>query len=538
MFLTSKARYAVMGILDLASNSYNEPVKLQDISRRQEIELRFLEQIFAKLKKSGLVSATRGPGGGYKLNREPSNISVAEIINSIEEDIKATRCSNNGDRNRCMSSGTTVCNTHYLWAGLESTIENYFAGKTIAGLINDSIIKNYDKIYLDNNSTTVTLPEVREGMLELYEMPLNASATHHAGRIARERLEIARNRVKSLVGADSNYQVIFTSSATESNNLAIQGLENFKLYASAIEHASISNIKSSYEIGVDKNCVIKLEALEKALACDSDAKKAIVSVMLANNETGVIQPVKEVVKLSKKYGALSHTDASQCPGKIAIDIIDLDVDMMTVSAHKFGGPIGAAALIVKNTVELKSLITGGGQERRLRSGTHNIQAIHGFGIACTLEPRYRAAMHNTIDLRDYIEDNIIKACPSALFLGQKVARLPNTSAIFMPSVISETQLVHFDMQDIAVSGGSACSSGATKPSHVYTAMGYTKEAKNVIRVSFSVDSNIHHAKKFVTSWIELYTRSKNSKHYISESQDSMTASKADSYQRFHLEKHL
>ncbi|AEI88598.1 MAG: DNA-binding transcriptional regulator, IscR family [Candidatus Midichloria mitochondrii] len=512
MFLTSKARYAVMGMLEIASKEPFSLTKLADIALNQEIEVLFLEQIFAKLKGAGLVEAVRGPGGGYRLAKRADAISISEIIRAVEEDIKITRCAHqthSGRSNGCLASGKVTCATHHLWAGLENQIEEYFSNKTLLDVQNQRLAKtpSLNNIYFDHNSTTSLLPEIKKEMLELFQRPLNASSTHANGRDAKHYLENARSRVKEFLKADSQYNVVFTSSGTEANNLAILGIKNVNPLVSVIEHSSILGIVSHAIIKVLPTGAVDLAELEKFLTMCSE-RTPLVSVMLANNETGVIQPIKDIVYLAKKKGAIVHTDATQAPGKIAIDINDLAVDMMTISAHKFGGPLGAAALIYKKNLDIKPIIIGGGQEYRLRSGTHNIHAIHGFGLACSLEEKYRNLMAKTEPIRDYIEEEILNIASQAVFFGKGAVRLPNTSSISMPNVTAEAQIIHFDTNGIAISNGSACSSGTSKLPHVHMAMGYSlEEAKTATRISLGINNTHEEAKRFIQVWKDLYLRS-------------------------------
>lgn len=514
MFLTNKARYAVMAVSQIASNNNSTLVKLADIASMQQIELKFLEQIFAKLKKNGLVEAVRGPNGGYRMLKSANNITVAEIISAVEEKIKITRCQK--DAGGCAAKTTgMVCVAHDVWTKLEHKIDDYLSSITIHDMQHQHHLKNSksNDIYFDNNATTPLLTEVKEEMYKLYGKPLNASSIHANGRLAKSYLEYARNKVKEMVNADDDYHVVFTSSGTEANNLAILGVHEALTLISVIEHHSILSLVPQALITVLRNGVVDLDAFAVLLNRTHKTSKRLVSVMMANNETGVIQPIKRVVELARaqENTVLVHTDAVQCAGKIEINIKELGVDMMTISAHKFGGPIGAAALIFRKELNLNPIIKGGGQEYRFRAGSHNIQAIHGFGIACTVEGKYRMMMDKTSFMRDYIEREIINISNNqAIIFGKDADRLPNTSSISMPNVSAQSQIIYFDMNGIAVSIGSACSSGSVgTASHVQTAMGYSQEeVKNAIRISLGVDSKMTDCEQFVQAWQELYSRSK------------------------------
>jgi cysteine desulfurase len=378
-------------------------------------------------------------------------------------------------------------------------------------------------IYLDNNATTALEPSVLKAMQEVMQLPLNPSSTHKLGRKAHGILEAARGKIAALANA-KNCNVIFTASGTEANNLAISGLAGWNVMVSAIEHPSVlKTAKNSGGIIVPATGegVINTEALERLLK-QQEKGKCLISVMLANNETGIIQPIKEVVRIAHQHGALVHTDAAQCFGKIAIDMEELGVDMITISAHKFGGPQGAAALIAKKNVPLHAIITGGGQEQGFRAGTQNVAAIHGFGVAAEIvlegiesptlflaagAPLSALQAGGTMALRDRLEAELLAFAPEVKIFGQNSERLPNTSCIAMPNVASETQLIHFDINGIAVSAGAACSSGKIEVSHVLRAMGVDDNtAKTAIRVSFGKNNTSSDVEAFISAWKELYSK--------------------------------
>jgi cysteine desulfurase len=229
--------------------------------------------------------------------------------------------------------------------------------------------------------------------------------------------------------------------------------------------------------------------------------------MMANNETGVIQPLQEIISLTKQYGAYTHSDMVQAIGKIDINLKALDLDFITISSHKFGGPIGIGALIYKEKIHLKPLIIGGGQEKGLRSGTENIFAIAGFAKACKYINKMIEGHKRTEILRDEMETNILNICSDAMIIGQQALRLPNTSLIIMPNVKSQTQLINFDLDSIAVSSGSACSSGKVGVSHVLNAMNIDNDlASCAIRVSMAYDQNKDEAESFIKSWERIHLR--------------------------------
>ncbi|MBI3453547.1 MAG: cysteine desulfurase [Rhodospirillales bacterium] len=361
-------------------------------------------------------------------------------------------------------------------------------------------------VYLDHNATAPLKPAVIGAMSAALAETGNASSVHRFGRLARRAVENARADVAALVGA-RDAQVVFTGGGTEANNLALAGLRGGRrLIVSAIEHDSILAAAPDAEIApVDASGRVDPAALEELLA--RDPQPALVAVMLANNETGVIQPMAEIVRLAHARGALVHCDAIQAAGKVAIDFAALSVDSLALSAHKFGGPQGTGALIVADRVELSPLLRGGGQERGRRAGTENIAAIRGFGLAATLAANDLAAMQGLAARRDEMEARLRRVAPGVEIFGADSPRLPNTSCIAMPGVSAETQVMAFDLAGIAVSAGSACSSGKVRPSHVLRAMGVdTPRAATAIRVSLGWRTEAADIDSFVETWTGLFAR--------------------------------
>lgn len=363
-----------------------------------------------------------------------------------------------------------------------------------------------DRVFLDHNATTPLAPQVWQAMGEVAADPLNASSVHGFGRQAHSIVEGARREVAALVNG-KNKRVVFTSCGTEANNLALGGLgEGVTKLVSAAEHASVLKTRDVQLIPVDADGVVDLVALERMLA--NIQGKVLVSVMLANNETGVIQPVADVARIAHQYGALMHTDAVQAVGKIEVDIEQLGVDMMTLSAHKINGPQGAAALIVNKSLQLVPLLNGGSQEQGFRAGTQNVAAIQGFGVAAKLAAQRLKTAHDIATLRDKLESNIKVHAPQAVIFGSNVPRLGNTSYVSMPGVDAQMQLIHFDLLGIAVSSGAACSSGKVETSHVLQAMGVEKNiAQTALRISLGSETTIEEVDYFLKGWTQLYDRS-------------------------------
>ena len=356
-------------------------------------------------------------------------------------------------------------------------------------------------IYLDYNATAPLRPSVLKAMHAVEALPLNPSSIHTAGREAKKLLEDSRKTIADTLSVFAN-EVLFTGSATEANNMVLRGFDR-PMLVSAIEHASIlktASLLGGDTFAADENGIVKLEVLDKKLA--ALGRPALVSVMLANNETGVINPIAEIADIVHKHGGLLHTDAVQAIGKIPLDFGLLKADMMTIGAHKVGGPIGIGALIMRNDLAIKPLLTGGGQELGRRAGTEDVAKIIGFAalmqeVASCAESKNWEAMRNAleVELRD------------AIIFGSSVTRLPNTSLIAMPKVKSETQLMNFDLAGFAVSAGSACSSGRIEPSYVLKAMGVAQEvAECAIRVSIGWNTHENDLKSFASAWKNTYER--------------------------------
>ncbi len=357
-------------------------------------------------------------------------------------------------------------------------------------------------VYLDYNATTPVRPAAVRTMAAALGRCGNPSSVHAAGRGARLAIETARAAVASLVNVPPRC-VMFTSGGTEANNTALARREpNGRVLASAIEHDSILALDGVATVPVSQDGIIDLGALDDMLA----AEPGLVSVMLANNETGVIQPLRDVVRLAREHGARVHCDAVQAAGKIAVDMAALGVDMMSLSAHKLGGPQGVGALIVADDDLLRPMLRGGGQERGRRAGTENVAGIVGFGAAAEAADPL-VAMERVRGLRDGLESRVCAIAPEAVIHGARRARLPNTSCISLPGARSDIQVMALDLDGIAVSAGSACSSGTIAPSHVLRAMGFGEAmAASAIRVSLGWASTADDVERFVASWSAMRAR--------------------------------
>ena len=366
-------------------------------------------------------------------------------------------------------------------------------------------------VYFDHNATTALDSRVLEAMFPwMHAQSGNPTSRHVYGRSAREAVEQARAQVAEACGAYSS-QVIFTANGTEANNFAIKGMAQHRpatqILTSAIEHPCVTRPALSMQqfdyisrqIAVDANGKIDLGKLEQQLT----APTSLVSVMLANNETGVIQEVATIAEMARATGAFMHTDAVQGLGKIPLGFSDLNVHAMTVSSHKIHGSQGAAALILDKKVDIQPLLHGGGQERGLRSGTENVAAIVGFGVASEIAVANQShyAAHTKM-LRDLFESGLLKLSSelNVTIFGNKVARLPNTSFFAIDNIVGETLVMALDRKGYAVASGSACSSDSTEPSHVLLAMGVDKDtARGAVRVSFGTSNTMVEVSDFLTT---------------------------------------
>lgn len=360
--------------------------------------------------------------------------------------------------------------------------------------------------YLDWNATAPLRPEAANAMTAAAVCG-NPSSVHRWGRAARQRIETAREAVAALVEASAE-NVVFTSGGTEANHLALLGTGRPRLLVSAVEHSSVLEaVPDAERIPVDRNGVVSLAVLERMLA--ADRRPALVSVMLANNETGVIQPAAQVAEIAHTHRALFHCDAVQAAGKIKLSLAEIGADLLTLSAHKLGGPPGVGALVVAGRVDLAPLLRGGGQEGRRRAGTENVGGIAGFGAAAAAAARDIAADDRVLALRDALEAGIVAIAPEAVIVGAGVPRLPNTSAIGLPGVPAETQVIALDLGGVMVSAGAACSSGKVQASHVVAAMGMGPDlARSTIRVSLGWSSSEAEIEHFLSAWTALYRRTK------------------------------
>lgn len=361
-------------------------------------------------------------------------------------------------------------------------------------VIQKNIRTRQQTIYLDHNATTPMAPEVIKAMNEMMEIYGNPSSIHHAGGKTKKVMEEARRKISQSINCTAR-RIVFTGSGSEANNLAIKGVafanrrKKNHVITSAIEHPSVldtcrwlatKGYKITY-LNVDQTGRVDPEDLDRAVT----DKTSLISIMMANNETGALQPVKDLVSIAKQNNILFHCDAVQALGKIPVDVKNSGIDLLTISSHKLQGPKGVGALYIRKGVELESLVHGGGQEHGLRSGTENVSGIIGFGKAAERVPHYLKEMERIKKLRDQLEKGIQNIIQDCVLIGHRKERLPNTLNLILPGLRGESVVLEMNKRGVCFSSGSACHSGSPAPSHTLIAMGFS-EAQAHCSVRFSL----------------------------------------------------
>ena len=510
MLMTTRLRYAVMFMVGLVQQSgpscNSKPKRASAIADVQSLSEGYLEKVVASLKGRGLIRSVKGPGGGYALNVPPERITLDMLLESVGDKVKMVRC--DGGHEVCLSSGTERCNSHRLWHNMEKYVMHYLSNTSILDVCNDTfemLDSESDFIYADHNATSEVSASVRHKVANalLFDNFYNPSSMHKWGQGSRKIVEDARAVVIEALNAQG-YDVIFTSSGTEANNLVFS-THKCRHIISAIEHPSVINAAvNPLVIPVNQDGVVSVDKLVEILEslCGS---KALLSVMLANNETGVIQPVERLLSEAKKYGVITHVDAVQACGKIPLNVSELGADFVTISSHKIGGISGSGALLHRKGIDVSPMMLGGSQERGLRAGTENVPAIYSLSIALKEIEKRVAGMQSIRGVRDFLESELKNRVPACTIVGEGAARLPNTTCVIMPGVSAETQLIALDKAGIAVGIGSACSSGKISKSHVLSAMGIDAvDARSAIRISFGTTATIEQAARIARCWHEIY----------------------------------
>ena len=360
------------------------------------------------------------------------------------------------------------------------------------------------RIYLDHNATSPLRPQARDAMLKALEQGGNASSVHGEGRTARRIVEDAREQVAGLVGCRAA-EVVFTSGATEANNLALAGGWGC-YFVSGVEHESVllpieASRRPVVRVSVGRDGQVDLAALADAvLLREAPGERPLLSLQMANNETGVLQDVAAAAEFCRAHGIAVHTDAVQACGRVPVDFAELDIDLLSLSSHKIGGPMGVGALVIRDGLTLPPQIRGGGQERRRRAGTENVAAIAGFGAAATAaQAELDTEPGRLRRLRDEAEAVVLEARPDAIVIGRDADRLANTLCVALPGAAAETTVIKLDLAGVAISAGSACSSGKVGASHVLEAMGLPAElTRCAVRLSLGWNSHKSSLEQFST----------------------------------------
>jgi cysteine desulfurase len=367
-----------------------------------------------------------------------------------------------------------------------------------------------NRYYFDHNATTPVCPEVLEAMLPVMtEVYGNASSIHYFGQAARQALDAARRPIAAMLSAKSSEEIVFTSGGTEANNLALFGIaKGGHAITTTVEHPAVvrtcAQLGSVTQVPVDSQGVVDPDAIRRAIRPDTK----IISVMHANNELGVIQPIKEIAAIAHEAGIAMHSDGVQTAGKIPLDVRELGVDLYSISGHKIYAPKGIGALYVRKGTKLAPMLFGGSHERGRRAGTENVPGAVGMGRAAQwINDAGAAEVIHERALRDRLELGILDRVSGTHVNGAGAARTPNTTNIRFDGIDSEPLLIALDLMGFAVSAGSSCSSGATEPSHVLMAIGLTKEqAKSSIRFSVGRSNTVEHVDLLIDAVVDCVAR--------------------------------
>ena len=496
MKMSTKARYGLYACIKLAEDYDKDFISTADLAKSTGVSDGYLEQIIAMLKRDGIVLSQRGATGGYKLADKPSNISVGKVLRSVEGNLEIVDCLNGDCKGKC------TCVSRNLWQNLYNHINLYLDSVSLQQLADSQKSR---KIYLDHAATTPLDSNVLAAMMPYFIDNFgNSHSQHFYGRDAMAGVDKARKQVADAIGALPN-EIYFTASGTEADNWAIKGIANAKknvgkhIIVSAIEHHAIINSaewlsKNGFEVTflpVDNYGVVKLDELEKAIRSDT----VLVSVMYANNEVGTIEPIRQIADIAHRHNVLMHVDAVQAMGAIPVNVKDLGADLLSISAHKFYGPKGVGALYIRSGVKIDKLIVGGGQERGMRGGTTNTAGVVGMGEAITSAVAHLKENYDYVkSIRDHFVDRVQKEIPFVRYNGHPTDRLPSNASFSFEYVEGESILMLLDFAGVAVSSGSACSSGSLDPSHVLLAMGVPIEVSHgTIRFSFGKHNTIEQA---------------------------------------------
>ncbi|UAT42816.1 aminotransferase class V-fold PLP-dependent enzyme [Anaplasmataceae bacterium AB001_6] len=505
MLISNRLRYAILAVFDIIMNSEQNtiPVKMQAIAKRQNVSIKYLESIMTVMAKTRLLKSSSGVGGGYLIAKDLSELSILDLIQSIENGIKFTRCK---DHVGCLDNGAK-CFIHDILADLQENMEQILtADYKILDLIQKYQAGSKDNIiYFDSNATIPIDYTIQQKINS--KLFYNPSSTHKLGQKSKYLIEQARERILRSIGIESDYKLLFTSSATEANYYIgkIKGISKF--FCSAIEHVSIlDNLPNVNLIGVDNNGVLNLNTLRSMIDENTCLNEPfLISIAFVNSETGVMQDIKRISDIVHSLGGLLHVDAVQAYSRIDINIKDLGIDLMTISGHKVGAGFGAGALIYRSDISILPTFLGGMQEKGMRSGTENVPAIYALGeIADMLNYRIQS-FANLVKLHSTFESDLCELIPDIIICSSEASRIGNTTCTILPNVKNDLQMLHFDMNGICVSNGSACSSGLYKTSHGLKAMGYEDAlAQCAIRISSNINNDKNDFEHLVKSWKSMY----------------------------------
>ena len=371
--------------------------------------------------------------------------------------------------------------------------------------------------YFDHSATTPLHPKVLDLISEIEKNTYgNPSSTHRLGKTSRVVIETDRKQLADSIGC-TPFEIIFTGGGTEANNLVLWNLlfqKKKHIITSAIEHPAILNVilrlkefgVTSTILPVDRTGRVRPDELALAITEET----GLITIMTANNETGVLQPLNEICEIADKHHIPFHSDGVQTLGKISVSVKDLGVDMMSFSAHKFYGPKGVGALYINKNISLKSLIIGGGQERKLRAGTENISGIAGLGLAAEIAAKTQSKFEDHLNqLSQQFQNELTQKYSKAIYNNHPQHGLPGVVSVTIPDITSDMMTIHLDMKGFAVSSGSACSSGVVKPSHVLKAMGVSNDNNiRTIRISFGKENTLQDVKDLVNAIVQIIENQK------------------------------
>ena len=511
-----------MAMAELTRHEGTSALPLSQVAEQQRLPLPYLEQIFVALRRAGLVESARGRSGGYRLSRPGADISIADVLSAVAEETQFTRC--HDEAAGCLAGER--CITHGLWQGLTQVTAGYLRSVSLESLVKTGgtgaksgagtaklaapAAARGVRRYFDYNASAPLRPTAREAIVAALDVTGNASSVHAEGRRARDIIETAREDVAALINAKPS-EVVFTSGASEANAWVMtQGFET--IFVSGIEHDSVlaparATSARLIDIGAGSDGLVRAEEVARHVLSGAALGRALVTLQMANNETGAVQDVAGLAAFAHQHGLFMHSDAVQAAGRLPIDFANLPVTTMSLSAHKMGGPKGIGALVIRDRSDLVPLLRGGGQERRRRAGTENIAGIAGFGAAARAAREDLQAIDRILALRDELEAGVKALTPEAVIIAANAPRLVNTSAIALPGKTAETLVIKLDLAGFAVSAGAACSSGKVGTSHVLTGMGIEPAlARAAIRLSLGPDTSKDDIAAFLAAWKEIACR--------------------------------